>query len=130
LVRGGELDPEVLHADAERYHSVYGSYGISVFALLDTTLEELAQRAPLVRFVELTLVTVDAVLRAGLRLEPTGRNPRHLPSPSMTWTGGWQGWPAVSTRSCPTPTTRRNLGLGRRCHEPGDRPGSRPQCRR
>jgi hypothetical protein len=77
LARGGELDPEVLHADAERYHGVYGSYGISVFALLDTTLEELAQQAPLVRFGELTLLTVDAVLRAGLRLEPTGRNPRH-----------------------------------------------------
>jgi hypothetical protein len=64
--------------DIERYHSVYGSYGISVFVLLDTTLEELAQQAPLVRFGQLTLVTVDALLRAGLRLEPTGRNPRRL----------------------------------------------------
>jgi hypothetical protein len=32
LVRGGELDSDVLRADALRYHSVYGSYGISVFA--------------------------------------------------------------------------------------------------
>lgn len=49
LVRGGELDPALLRADALRYHSVYGSYGISVFAVRGATLEELAQQAPLVR---------------------------------------------------------------------------------
>ena len=32
LVRGGDLDPDILRADAARYHSVYGVYGISVFA--------------------------------------------------------------------------------------------------
>jgi hypothetical protein len=32
LVRGGDLDPDILCADAARYHSVYGVYGISVFA--------------------------------------------------------------------------------------------------
>lgn len=37
LVRGGKLDPEVLRSDAERYHSIYGSYGISVFAVRDVT---------------------------------------------------------------------------------------------
>jgi hypothetical protein len=77
LVRGGGLDPEVLRADAERYHGVYGSYGISVFAVRDATLEELSQQAPLVRFSRLTMVKVADVLGAGLRLEPTGRNPRH-----------------------------------------------------
>lgn len=77
LVRGGELDLQVLRADAERYHSIYGSYGISMFAVRDAVLEELAQQAPLVRFGQLTLVEVAGVLGAGLRLEPTGRNPRH-----------------------------------------------------
>ena len=77
LARGGGLDPEVLSADAERYHGVYGSYGISVFAVRDATLEELAQQVPLVRFSQLTLVKVAEVVRTGLRLEPTGRNPRH-----------------------------------------------------
>jgi hypothetical protein len=43
LVRGGELDPDVLIEDAMRYHSIYGVYGISVFAVRDATLEELAQ---------------------------------------------------------------------------------------
>jgi len=54
LVRGGELDPDVLSADALRYHSIYGVYGISVFAVRDATLEELAQQVPLVRFERLT----------------------------------------------------------------------------
>lgn len=77
LVRGGELDPDVLSADALRYHSIYGVYGISVFAARDATLEELAQQVPLIRFERLTLLTVGDVIAAGLRLEPTGRNPRH-----------------------------------------------------
>jgi hypothetical protein len=77
LVRGGELERDVLRDDAIRYHSVYGSYGISVFAARGATVEELAQQVPLVRFAKLTLITVAAVRGAGLRLEPTGRNPRH-----------------------------------------------------
>jgi hypothetical protein len=77
LVRGGELGPEVLRADAMRYHSVYGIYGISVFAARGATVEELAQQVPLVRFATLTLITVAEARQAGLRLEPTGRNPRH-----------------------------------------------------
>ena len=77
-MRGGELDPGVLSADALRYHSIYGVYGISVFAVRDATLEELAQQVPLVRFERLTVLTVGDVLAAGLRLEPTGRNPRHF----------------------------------------------------
>ena len=77
LVRGGELDPEILRADALRYHSVYGSYGISVFVVRGATLEEMAQQVPLVRFARLTLIKAAEVRGAGLRLEPTGRNPRH-----------------------------------------------------
>jgi hypothetical protein len=77
LVRGGELEPRVLRADAVRYCSVYGSYGISVFAVRGATLDELAQQVPLVRFPRLTLIKVAAVRAAALRLEPTGRNPRH-----------------------------------------------------
>jgi hypothetical protein len=77
LVRGGDLDPDVLCADAARYHSIYGTYGISVFAVRDATLDELAQQAPLIRFSRLTLLRVRDVLAAGMRLEPTGRNPRH-----------------------------------------------------
>ncbi|MCB1283374.1 MAG: hypothetical protein R2689_05835 [Microthrixaceae bacterium] len=78
VVRGGDLDPEALRSDAERYHSIYGGYGLSVFAARDVAVDELAQQAPLVRFEVLTLVRVGVLRDAGFRLEPTGRNPRHF----------------------------------------------------
>ena len=78
LVRGGDLDPDILGADAARYHSVYGVYGISVFAVRDVTVDELAQQVPLVRFDRLSLLKVRDVLAAGMRLEPSGRNPCHF----------------------------------------------------
>ncbi len=77
VVRGGDLDPEILLHDALRNHEIYGTFGISVFAARDLTVDELAQQAPLVRFERLAIVTVDALRALGLRLEPTGRNPRH-----------------------------------------------------
>jgi len=78
VVRGGELDVDVLRADARRYHDIYGVFGISVFAARDVTVDELAQHPPLVRFQVLTLVRVGVLRSAGLRLEPTGRNRRHF----------------------------------------------------
>jgi hypothetical protein len=77
LVRGGDLDLDILCVDAARYYSIYGVYGISVFAIRDVTVDELAQQVPLVRFGRLSLPQVRDVLAAGMRLEPTGRNPRH-----------------------------------------------------
>ena len=77
LVRGGDLDPDILNADATRYYSIYGVYGISVFAVRNVTMDELAQQVPLVRFDRLSLLRVRDVLAGGMRLEPTGRNPRH-----------------------------------------------------
>ena len=78
VVRGGDLDPAALRADAERYHSIYGDFGLSVFAAREVAVDELAQQAPLVRFEVLTLVRVGVLRTAGFRLEPTGRNPRHF----------------------------------------------------
>lgn len=49
-----------------------------MFALTDVALEELAQQVPLVRFAILTLMRAGALRSARLRLEPTGRNPRHF----------------------------------------------------
>ena len=77
LVRGGDLDPDILRADTARYYSIYGVYGISVFAVRGATVEELAQQVPLVRFDRLSLQGKGS-LAAGMRLEPTGRNPRHF----------------------------------------------------
>lgn len=76
VIRGGHLDPAVLRADAERYHAVYGEFGISVFATRDATVDELAQAVPLVRFETPTLLRVGELRSAGFRVEPTGRNPR------------------------------------------------------
>jgi hypothetical protein len=78
LVRGGDLDADILRADAARYYSIYGVYGISVFAVRSVTVDELAQQVPLVRFDRLSLLKVRDVLAAGMRLEPTGRNSRHF----------------------------------------------------
>lgn len=78
VVRGGELDAAVLLNDAQRYHSVYAEFGISVYAARGITVDELAQQPPLVRFEVLTLVRVGVLRAAGFRLEPTGRNPRHF----------------------------------------------------
>lgn len=72
------LDAAALRADAQRYHDIYGEYGISVFAARGATVDELAQEVPLVRFESLTLVRVGALRAAGFRLDPTGRNPRHF----------------------------------------------------
>lgn len=77
VLRGGLFDPAILRADAQRMFGVYGAYGISVFALGGATIDELAQQVPLVRFSELTLVTVGVLHGAGLSLEATGRNHRH-----------------------------------------------------
>lgn len=76
VVRGGDLDPVVLRADALRNHSIYGTYGIMVFAVQDLTLDKLAQLPPLVRFEQLATITVGALRVLGLTLVPTGRNPR------------------------------------------------------
>ncbi len=78
VIRGGELDRLLLRDDALRNHAIYGVFGISVFALRDATVDELAQQSPMVRFETLTLITVGALRAAGLALEPTGRNPRHF----------------------------------------------------
>jgi len=73
VVRGGTLaDVDVLD-DALAAFEVYGVYAVSVFALVDTTMDELAQEPPLVRFEWLTLMTAGAVRHAGLCLLPTGR---------------------------------------------------------
>jgi len=77
VVRGGELQGRAVREDALRTFEVYGSYGISMFALKGATIDELAQQAPLVRFAQLALVIAGAIRAAGLDLEPTGRNPRH-----------------------------------------------------
>ena len=82
VVRGGALDKDLLRDDATRYFSIYGTYGISVFAARQITVDELAQEPPLVRFEVLTLIRVGNLRASNLRLEPTGRNRRHF---TLAW---------------------------------------------
>jgi hypothetical protein len=82
VVRGGALDEDLLRVDATRYFSIYGTYGISVFAARQITVDELAQEPPLVRFEVLTLIRVGNLRASNLRLEPTGRNQRHF---TLAW---------------------------------------------
>ena len=44
--RRAHLDPAIIRRDAQRMFDVYGTYGISVFALPGATIDELAQEAP------------------------------------------------------------------------------------
>lgn len=76
VVRGGELDVEILSADAARYQAIYGLPGISVFAARGVTVDELAQEAPLIRFAVLTLMRVGTLRAAGF----TPRGDRSQPS--------------------------------------------------
>ncbi len=41
------------------------------------SLEEMAPQEPLVRFGRMTIIIARELAGCGLRLEPTGRNPRH-----------------------------------------------------
>lgn len=78
VVRGGALDAAQLREDALRNHAIYATYGISVLAARDATVDELAQQTPLIRFEYLTLMSAGTLRSAGFRLEATGRNPRHF----------------------------------------------------
>lgn len=82
VVRGGALDRDLLRSDADRYCSIYGTYGVSVFAAREITVDELAQEAPLIRFQTLTLIRVGNLRACDLRLEATGRNQRHF---TLAW---------------------------------------------
>jgi hypothetical protein len=44
VVRGGVLDANLLRQDALRNHAIYATYGISVFAARDLTVDELASK--------------------------------------------------------------------------------------
>jgi hypothetical protein len=59
VIRGGGLVAAALRVDAQRYHDIYGEYGISVFAARDATVDELAHQVPLVRFETRTLVRAE-----------------------------------------------------------------------
>lgn len=110
LLRGCDLDPDLLRAHAERYQAIDGEYGTLCSPARDATVDELAQQAPLVRFEILTLIRVGALLSAGFRLEPTGRNPRHFTVAFDDLDGAWRPSEPASTAGGRTRTTKTELG--------------------
>ena len=77
IVRGGLPGPRGLRAEAQNHYVVYGTSSVSVFAVRDIPLEEIAGSPPLACFEHLTLWTAGNIRKAGLALDPTGREPRH-----------------------------------------------------
>jgi hypothetical protein len=77
VVRGGLPGPRGLRAEAQNHYVVYGTSSVSVFAVRDVSLEEIARSLPLVCFEHLTLWTAGNIRKAGLAIEPAGREPRH-----------------------------------------------------
>lgn len=77
ILRGGLPGPRGLRAEAQNHYGVYGSFSVSVFAVRDVPLEQVAQSLPLVCFEHLTVWTAGDMQRAGLVLEPVGQDPRH-----------------------------------------------------
>ena len=75
MVRGGDLVPEALRADAARYHSIYGGYGLSVLAARDVSVDELAQQAP---FEEVRGADVGPGRRAAVLRVPPGAHRSEL----------------------------------------------------
>jgi hypothetical protein len=77
IVRGGLPGPRGLRAEAQNHYVVYGTSSVSVFAVRDVSFEDIARSLPLMCFEDLTLWTVGDIRRAGLAIEPAGREPRH-----------------------------------------------------
>jgi hypothetical protein len=78
VVRGDELDPEVVIEDATRFHdrfSTWGRFGISAFfASNDDEVDALSQ-ARLVRFAEVVVFRRADLEHNGIDIVPTFRTP-------------------------------------------------------
>lgn len=77
IVRGGLPGPRGLRAEAQNHYVVYGTFSVSAFAVRDVPLDEIGRSLPLVCFELLTSWTAGDLRKAGLALEPAGRDPRH-----------------------------------------------------
>jgi hypothetical protein len=106
VVRGGELDAEVLRTDAVRNHDIYGFYGISVFALRGLTLDEMAQQVPLVRFDRLTVMKAAPYARPVCGSSRRAATADISMSASTSSTPVSSGYAGISTRLLPTRTMK------------------------
>jgi hypothetical protein len=77
VVRGGDLDIDVIRSDAVAAHARFGKYGISVFGAADLAAVDVLARDRLAQFEVLVLMTAGTIRRAGLELRPTFRRPHY-----------------------------------------------------
>ncbi|HEY2301791.1 MAG TPA: hypothetical protein VGH66_07850 [Acidimicrobiales bacterium] len=77
VVRGGDLDSDVIRSDAVAAHARFGEYGISVFGAADDAALDVLARGRLAQFEVLVLMTAATIRRAGLELRPTFRRPHY-----------------------------------------------------
>jgi hypothetical protein len=77
VVRGGDLDIDLIRGDAVAAHARFGEYGISVFGAVDDAAVDVLARDRLAQFAMLVLMTAGTIRRAGLELRPTFRRPHY-----------------------------------------------------
>jgi hypothetical protein len=77
VVRGGDLDIDLIRSDAVAAHARFGEYGISVFGADDDAAVDVLARDRLAQFAVLVLMTAGTIRRAGLELRPTFRRPHY-----------------------------------------------------
>jgi hypothetical protein len=77
VVRGAELVADAVRSEPSGCAMSTASLGSRSSPLRGTSIGEVAQGSPLVRFATLTTLVADPIRSVGLEIEATGRNPLH-----------------------------------------------------
>jgi len=110
VLRGDDLDPDLLSETAQENSVVYGFFGISVFVEVGGFSWETIASDRLVRAGWLAIFTVGDLLRAGLELWDTGRDPI-----TMLCTRGARSWSPGSSVARTASWRIRTTCRPRRC---------------
>ena len=78
VMRGDELDPLILHADAERFfrrYPAWGRYGVSAYSAVDELEVDAICETKLERFALVVVIQRSELDRLGIEIVPTFRSP-------------------------------------------------------
>lgn len=78
VVRGDELDPEVIRVDASNFRdrfSAWNRYGVSAFLAADESEVDALCAARLIRFSTVVIFRVADIVAVGVEIVPTFRTP-------------------------------------------------------
>ena len=87
IVRGGDLEIDLMRSDAVAAHARFGEYGISVFGAADEAALDALARDRLAQFEILVLMTAGAIRRAGPRAATDLPASALHDHPRRGWTG-------------------------------------------